>query len=59
METKDLREFKRQLITCVNKHRIDENEHEIIDDFKEGYLTALDDIMSDLRLTEDKNGRNR
>ena len=59
METKDLREFKQRLIACVNKHKIDEEKHQIIDDFKDGYLTALDDIMSDLGLTEDKYGHNR
>ena len=53
METKDLGEFKQQIIDCVNKHRIDENKYQLIEDYKRGYLDALNDIISDLGLTDE------
>ena len=58
METNDLREFKQRIIDCVNKNRIDQIKYQLFKDYKRGYLDALDDIMSDLGLTEeDKNGK--
>ena len=58
METEDLREFKQRLSDCVNKHRIEEKKYQLIEHYKRGYLDALNDIMSDLGLTDEgKNGK--